>query len=78
MKQIEFKVIVPAMNNTGNMIVADPARVYLGTALPNGMAPAKVGPALVLGGTQVDGKWMGCTYTHPSFPIPGFGEMSVR
>ena len=80
MGTLVFKVMVPAMMpgaHTGPK--PDAMKMYVGgTPMPNGHLPPQIGGALVIGGTKVGDKWMGCTYTKPPFVIPGFGEIEER
>ncbi len=79
MGRLVFKVMVPAMM-PGQLgaPMPDPMPSYMGAPSPTGHLPPFIGGAIIVGGTKIGNKWMGCTYTKPPFAIPGFGEVEEQ
>ena len=76
MPQLKFKVIAPAMRPGPQGVMPDTTPQYMGgQLLPTGKLPPTIGGAIIVGGTEVKGKWYGCTYTTGAFTIPGIGEV---
>ncbi len=76
-KALKFVVTTPAkIPTTEGGPIPDTTALYMGTSV-NGVLVPTFGPVVVQGGTKVGDRWINCTYTSASHPIPGYGYVEA-